>query len=376
MVINKSLLSSVVVLALTLAGRASAATVYSLQSGDWNALSTWGVTVGEDVINQIPTAADLAYVQPDHSVDISATGEAEYLIVGINWAAGLGTLNVGPGTALNLVGDDPGGNGNSLSVGFFGTDGRIIQTGGTITSNQWSYLGNNVGGGASDGVLDISGGTFQTTGPNGNLLVGTEGGVGTVIQTGGSVNISGDMRMGNAPTDTGEGSYTISGNSTLTVGELSIMGWYNDAQFRVIGSGPSIHFTGNFTTRNGNDPNAVLPHRTTMGFEIDDAGISPINVTNGFAWFLNGTLFDISGGKPGESYTLVSVSDTIFPPDDGWVTSDPGNYTLSVSCCTDLVVTVSACTTELSQDLNGDCVVDLLDWYIIADNWMVPGVIE
>jgi hypothetical protein len=386
MVMNKSmLLSSAVLLALVLAGAVSAQTVYSVQSGDWNTLSTWEVDPGG--ANQIPTAANLTYISPSHTIDISAGGDAEYLIVGqddFSVTTGLATLNVGPGAALNLVGDDPGGNGNSLSVGFTGTDGRINQTGGTITSNQWSYLGNNTDGGGSDGLLDISGGIFQTAGPNGHLAVGHEGGVGTVVQTGGDVTISGDLRMGSSPTDTGDSSYTISGNSSLTVNGSAFMGTNNDAEFRVIGSGPSIQFTGSFTTRNGTDPNADLPNRTTLAFEIDESGISPIQIDSGFASFRNGTIFDISGGEPGQSYTLISTSDEIFPPDgkstgngfdNGWVITNPTRYSLAVSCG-DLVVTVHSCTEKLAQDLNGDCVVDWLDWYILENNWMVTGVIE
>ena len=359
-------------LCLMFAVASSAQPVYTVQNGDWTDTATWF----DGAVNRLPTATDLTYIQPSHTVSASAAGVAEYLIVGINWSPGLGRFNVADGANLSF---DDGPGATSLSVGYYGTDGTVTMTGGTLTANGWAKIGDNDPNGlGSIGTLNISGGNFAVAE---TMAVGHSAAAGTVVQTGGSVSAT-LLQMGSAATDTRDSNYSISGNSSLTIGGANI-GFYNTAEFRVIGSEPSIHVTtGNFLINEWNSWQAGTSHGT-LAFEIDPlSGIAPIIVDTGYATIAHGTSFEFSGGFPGQSYVLVQVMNSpankVWTYPSTYTINDSLKYSLSVSPDeSQLIVTVAPCeVSALEYDLNGDCIINYLDFALLAEDWMLQGTIQ
>lgn len=356
---------------LLLAAVSSAQTVYTVQNGNWADTATWS----DGEANRLPTASDLTYIAPSHTVSAATAGVAEYLIVGIHWAPGLGQLNVADGANLSF---DGGPGFTALSVGHYGTDGTVTMTGGILNANGWAKIGDNDPNGVGAiGQLNISGGNFAVTEI---MTVGYSGAKGTVTQTGGSVSTA-LLHMGNYNTDTANSNYSISGNSNLTIGGGHI-GFYNNAEFRVIGSEPSIHVTtGNLLINNWSSWQAGTSHGT-LAFEIDPlAGIAPIIVDTGYVTIAHGTAFEFSGGLPGQSYVLVEVmnpANKIWTYPTTYTINDTLKYSLSVSPDElQLIVTVAPCEdSALEYDLNGDCIINYLDFALLAEDWMLQGTLQ
>ena len=355
---------------LLFAAGSQADIVHTVQSGNWNDAATWN---DSNSVNRVPIVGDDAYIQPGDTVTADTAGVADRLYVGINWGYGMGTLNVGTGADLSL---DDGAGATSLSIGFYGTDGTVNMTDGSITANGWVIIGDsNDANQASNGYLNISGGTFQVAE---NLVLGFNGGAtGTVVQSGGFVSAT-LLVMGNYATDTGSGSYTISGNSNLTLAGASI-GLYNTSEFRVIGADPNIHVTSdNFLVNQYDAGLPALSYESKLAFDIAAIGIAPIIVDTGYATITHGTVFEFSGGVAGQSYVIVDVlnpSQQVWFYPGTYTINNPSKYSLSLSPDgQQLIVTVAPCTAEVQGDLNGDCTVDNEDLAILANEWHKEGV--
>jgi len=148
-----------------------------------------------------------------------------------------GTLTVSGGVVT--VGDGSGG--DHLIIGENKT-GLLTQTGGVITAVNDLRLGINTGG---SGTLDLSGGTMNVSqnvavgqnngavnglinvsgtgvlNANGGELSVAEDTDGAVVQTGGVVNVAGNLLIGDGGADD-EGSYAISAGTLNVTGELTV----------------------------------------------------------------------------------------------------------------------------------------------------------
>jgi len=159
------------------------ATVYTVQSGDWNDSNTWW----DDSIpgNGLPTSSDWTYVRSNGTVVDANTGSlAGHLIVG-RWDNGTGTLNVGPGDTITASGLSS----HALSIGYTTgptTAGVVNMNGGTISCIGYANLGHSYSGGATTGTLNISDGIITISE---RFQVGYDGGNAEINQTGGTIII-------------------------------------------------------------------------------------------------------------------------------------------------------------------------------------------
>ena len=191
-----------------------------------------------------------------------------------------------------------------------GSNGTTNMSGGEINSNGWFVVGRDLG----TGTLNFSGGTITKSGNNGNYAIfGSLGGTGTVIQTGGAMNITqGGVRIGenngNTPSvntlwDMQAGTATINGevnlawrsaestlnvgaNATLTAtGRLIVGGevWNTGANGgSVINGNPvgNLNITGGTATFSGGDSRIGGDQATTNGNSTAGA-VGKVNVTSG-----------------------------------------------------------------------------------------------
>jgi len=133
-----------------------------------------------------------------------------------NWSNGLPTAILNATVDNNLTVSAPvgvSGTDLNLFVGNSGT-GTLNITGGTVTTNQYIYLGNNAG---SNGTLNVSSGTF-TSGSYSTIAVG-QSGTGTLNITGGTMFTGGAYIGSNAGSN---GTVTISGGTWTIPGSMQV----------------------------------------------------------------------------------------------------------------------------------------------------------
>ncbi len=176
--------------------------------------------------------AELA--QADGSVSL---GDSRTVIGGANSAAGRGIYRMSGGTLTC---------GSEFSVGGRGT-GEFIQTGGTVTLNNWLNLGRNGG----TGTYTITGGALENT-YNNPVYVGAEGGIGIInVRGDASVNIyqlsMGGLSMGVFSTTGNKGYLNIDGNGTFTVRNWGTLGQQKNGYGEINQSGGTISFGAEFT---------------------------------------------------------------------------------------------------------------------------------
>ena len=143
------------------------------------------------------------------------------------WQVHLGNIAGQSGTI-----NQSGGNVNLRGAAYIGENGygAYNLSGGSLTvGNRDVYLGRNSG---ATGELTISGGTFTQVTGNYAFYLGNYG-TGIVNQTGGDA-VFDLLRIGYRSTGDGGNIYTISGG---TFQHNKYMGIYNDATFKVSGSG-------------------------------------------------------------------------------------------------------------------------------------------
>ncbi len=198
------------VLVLVLAGNAPAATLLWDNGGEgnlWNVPENWnpdGVPGGDDTAQiNLPDVNCLI----DYSVDAICT------TVNVGLSKGLCYLDMTGGTLTTTTGpitvgrySDSNGvfvmsggvatsggtnSDNRLWVGYGGS-GTLIMTGGEMNVYNKVEVGKNAG---SNGVIYMHGGTMNFSGPSCDLEIGRYG-TGTVYMTGGVINVEDTIKMG------------------------------------------------------------------------------------------------------------------------------------------------------------------------------------
>ncbi|MDO4629573.1 MAG: PEP-CTERM sorting domain-containing protein [Planctomycetia bacterium] len=133
---------------------------------------------------------------------------SETIDIGVS---GTGKLNVSGNAELTFTGND-------IHVGR-GGDGSVVQSGGTVTVNGWLNIGENTAG-----TYTLSGGTLD---PNGDLVVGRRNS-GTLTVSGTGNLEAGSIIVGYFPEKSGDSNFNIQGGtvtgSSLTVGANSSEG--------------------------------------------------------------------------------------------------------------------------------------------------------
>ncbi len=267
----------------------------------------------DTVVNRVPQASDTVYIQPGHTVDVDTSGVGDELVVGINWLSGEGILNIKAGAVLDIT--------NNVYFGIGGT-------------------------------------------------------AGTIVQTGGSLDIGAYMSMGTNYADTGASYYSISGSSTLDVGAGTYLGYYNDSEFAVSGSSATITVGTSFIS----EPNDVSAS-ATMTFDIASTGISTINTGSYVGFHNDQTSFNLSGGVPGNNYSLFSIAPGTAYRQAGFgdaQVNNPSLYNVIAAPGSagefEIIANLNGCLAEYATDLNDDCLVTYEDFAIVAQNWAWVGV--
>jgi hypothetical protein len=280
---------------------ADAATWTNAGVGDWNTAVNWNP-------NAVPAASDVALIDNGGTASISANApditalrigytaisSTGTVNIGANLTAtaasevgrnGVGNLNITNGTVLITAGNlqigglatgrgivtQSGGsvsNAAALVVGYFSTNNpSYTLSGGTLTSGTILAVGNGVG---SSGTMNVSGGTYVSaaiTGDSGigvsgtgtlNLSGGTmilktagavvvgrvAGAVGTVNQTGGSLQVSNNLIVGSAASS--KGYYSIQ-NGSLSGGNLLLGVSAGAAGTLTVGTNATVNILNTFT---------------------------------------------------------------------------------------------------------------------------------
>ena len=237
--------------------------------------------------------------------------------------SGTSTVNANLGTEF-IVGDGgsavgrydmSGGtlnvnNGRTLYVGKNGT-GTFVQSGGTVNASGRLHVGQAAGKSSlyemSDGQLNIADDPF---------VIGVNG-QGTFTQTGGTVTQSASS-IYLADNVGSEGTYSISGQAVLsTAGQLRV-GNRDQGTFRVITGGPTINAS-QLQTWSG---------RSTLGFHVANDGVASIDVTNNaaLAGHLEMRIHNHIALTAGDSFILVdagSISGDFNTKDQSVFSSGP-----------------------------------------------------
>ena len=152
--------------------------------------------------------------------------------------SGTGTLTMTGGT-ITKTGDE------KFIVGHNNGVGVVVQSGGTISANNELYIGNEnagasgtytlsgagalsvanevvVGREGGTGTLNVDGGTITTTG-NGNMYIGRRNGTGTLNQTAGVISVIKEFGVGTRDDNKiGTGTYNLSGGSLAATNNIFI----------------------------------------------------------------------------------------------------------------------------------------------------------
>jgi autotransporter-associated beta strand protein len=219
--------------------------------------------------------------------------------------AGYGDINGAGGTGTMVI---TGGTVNNPQESWFGEEygsstGYFIMSGGVFNANNWFVLGRN--GGVGYGV--VSGGTINFTG-GGQFLVGG-GGNGTLIQSGGTINVYNQYlvpQSGNTTTDVGTN--ILSGTAVLNVHDWLAVGRNSGSGLLVVSNGASI------TRDNANDGganfdvgasgNGILNQdggnitNLAGNTYIAESGVGTWNLNSGVA-SLGNVVFGVNGGANG-----------------------------------------------------------------------------
>ena len=176
----------------------------------------------------VPEAGDYAYITNGSTATVDAAATAQYLRLGKE-AGESGTVRIDPTGALSLS-----HNSSYILLGMDGT-GEIIQTGGSVAMTG-SYAAVAVGYEASGrGSYELGGtGTLSTS----RLLIGYWG-TGTFTQTGGTNTLSSDVRMGHGPGSVGR--YELSGTGELRVRDELYVG--DEGKGTFVQTGGSVEMT-------------------------------------------------------------------------------------------------------------------------------------
>ncbi|MBC2595222.1 PEP-CTERM sorting domain-containing protein [Ruficoccus amylovorans] len=287
----------------------------SLTPGLFAASTSWTGAVDDDWTNAgnwdggLPTSA-LDTIIPTGEVVLDGTGSTRFARLGT--VAGTTQLTINSGASLT------NGGAGAFAAGLTsGATVAIIQNGGSVDINNSLYLGGTGsanGGDATytvyDGLLDVSG----------SLGIGNSSGGSTTtsfIQQGGDVTLGsldiGSRRYGGGAVNVNDATYEVSG------GTLAVTGNWNqgldegtgngriESTGHVIGSKSTISVGGNMVLKQNTQSSS------TLRYTLDNGGVSKINLTNGGAVTLAGTLeTDLMGGMvltSGNTFSLIETAE-------------------------------------------------------------------
>ena len=230
---------------------------------------------------------------------------------------------------------------NNLQIGTYGT-GTMDITGGSVTCGTWPAIGRYAGG---TGTLNISAGSFNQTGA-GNALIVAElghgvvnlsstgvinarqlwlglgnGSTGEVFQTGGTMSVTGELRMARAAS---AGHYTLS-DGTLTVGSSMFVGDVGTASLNVTGGTINVTsglmvWNGTGTINVGQDAGKTTQVTTSWITLGQDTGTGVLNQTGGSVNLTNSHLYLGYGAAATGTYNLSNGTLTI----NGDIRTDSG----------------------------------------------------
>ena len=229
-----------------------------------------------------------------------------------------GSFFVGLGTSTNAAV-------NISGTGIITTQSRFLVGGGTSTGNLVTQSGGTLNTTLDVRVGDVTTGTStynlsagainSTTG----MIVGRQG-TGKFIQTGGQAILSGPLAIGNreSTTNANSGLYEISaGSVSATALNIAPAGV---GEFRVVGDDGAVSINGNFAASNTANGAATLTYKLESGDSL-----SLVSVT-GTATFAAGTalVLDSSTAAPTQTVydllTATSITDSglVFTGPVGW----------------------------------------------------------
>ena len=195
-------------------------TGFGLGTGSYNAGNT-SLDGGRLIVGDGGTSTGV------FNMNTSGTLKTEQDAIGLVLGTGgtsTGTFNLDGGTVqINSLANT----GIAMLVGTAGGDGTFRMSGGAVNATGGIFVGDNNAG--SQGLLEITGGTFtaNTTGTNAQLgqhSIGRGLGQGTMNISGGSVALTGFTHIGHTATATAgtSGTLSISGGTFLNTGELRV----------------------------------------------------------------------------------------------------------------------------------------------------------
>ncbi|MEN6451836.1 MAG: autotransporter-associated beta strand repeat-containing protein [Thermoguttaceae bacterium] len=268
-------------------------------------------------------------------------GVGSGILVGCG-SGGTGVLNVFGG-ALSTTGTVGVANGcfvvGSATVSGPAGAGTVNQSGGlvapAVTKGSFTYIGRY-----GAGVYSLSGGTLAV----GTFRIGSIGGNGAVVQTGGLVTVSNDsansygnqFAIGNA----GEGSYQITGGSLMVNAANGVYVGYNSGSSGTFNIGGSA---------------SVSLDSTTSHLYVGDSGTGQLNVSGGTLNSAGGTVnvggaFCSSAGAGTVTLSGVGVFSGANQISVGGY--GPGTYNVqdaAQSRCADFIVGVGSSTGIVNQ---------------------------
>ncbi len=186
------------------------------------------------------------------SGSFTTTGDRAFIGQG---AGGTGTVNVSGGSFtlpnngrihvgdnggqgfLNVSGTGSVSSANDMVIGAFGGTGVVNQTGGTINSGGWTYLGGAYEGSNNTGTLNVSGGSYDANAQRINVGVGN-GATGHLTVSGtGIVRNTGQFNIGASNGVATTSTVDVSGSGLLTTNVLIVGGQVDNDGFNAGATG-------------------------------------------------------------------------------------------------------------------------------------------
>jgi hypothetical protein len=270
----------------------ASAAFYDFNKGDgeWGDTNLW--TIGTGGATPLPASPDTARIDAGYSCTVTSgiTGTAARVVIGgFSYA---GTLIVNAGGALSLgAGDNTVA--TSRKTGVLDVSGEFIGTG-------YLTLG---GSSSSTGTVEFKPGAEVSLGfiRVGN---GSADGSYSVTQTGGSVQLSGDLVIADVNDSISTGTYAISAG-TLRAKRLNTGGnGTSTAKFSVQGSDAEISFF----------DQSWIGGQTALEFVLDAAGVSALMMTNGGYTVSSLGSLTVDGsafyGSTGDGILLIGTTNT------------------------------------------------------------------
>jgi len=275
----------------------------------------------------------------------------------------------------------------------FAAPGHLVITGGTLNSQQWRV--GSEGGGGGIGLVTMSGGAVTLTADS---AIGQSGGEGTLDMTGGTINHTAGVFI--VGFNGGSGTFNLNDPSpaaALTTVSLRV-GYENGGRGTVTVTDGNIVTKGDASVGQGNGSVGTLNidggivNQTTGWFYVGyQGGIGTVNLNGGklsTPHIQLGTvagasdapvpLIDLRGGTleiRNSSVADVEFQILAYYVPRGWIKAYGGAGTISLTW--DPVTTwaivegVPPCWWDMPGDVNKDCTVDLVDFAMLAEDWLV-----